>query len=70
MSILDQLQARVDNEGHEPGTPPYERRLLLLRVEKCVELQGVSSCSECKAYEHCPYAREYADLKRLLGIPT
>jgi hypothetical protein len=62
-STLDRLLAVVDAEGLEEGTPAYERRLLLLRVDKCVELQGVASCSECKAFEHCEYARDMLRLK-------
>lgn len=65
--ILDHLQAVVDAEGLEEGTPAYERRLLMLRVEKCVEMQGVAECGECKAFENCEYAHQLAILRKYRG---
>lgn len=65
--ILDHLQAVVEAEGLEEGTPAYEHRLLVLRVEKCIELQAVPECGECKAFEHCEYARQLAILKKYRG---
>lgn len=63
--ILNRLLDAVEAEGLEAGTPAYDRRLLALRVEKCVELQVVTECGECKAFENCEYAKSFLRLRKL-----
>lgn len=57
--ILTKLQDEAEDLGHTPGTPEFEKALCALKVSRCKEMQGVSECSDCKAYEHCGLVREY-----------
>jgi hypothetical protein len=59
VTILVSLRHQAEDEGLTPGTPAFEFRLLALRVEKCMELQHVSSCSACRAYFGCELTREH-----------
>lgn len=43
----------VELEGYTSGTPEYDRELTHLKVEQCLRMQGVGTCSECGIYEHC-----------------
>lgn len=52
-SIIGQLRAGAQTEGHAPGTPEYERRLDQMRVQKCREMRGHPVCSDCDAYDFC-----------------
>jgi hypothetical protein len=61
--ILQRLRSQAEDEGFEAGTPKYEFRLLELRVERCRELQEVTLCSECKAFESCNFGKDYARRK-------
>lgn len=61
--ILTTLKERVEDEGYEPGTPQYEARLLAARVERCMEMQGVTKCSECRAFLGCDLTIEHAQAK-------
>lgn len=57
--ILTKLRFQVEDEGFVAGTPQYEFRLLTLKVEKCMEMQSVSQCSECRAFLGCELTKDH-----------
>ena len=61
--ILTSIKEKVEDEGNEIGTPQYEFRLLALKVDKCMEMQSVTKCSECRAYLGCSLTRDHAMAK-------
>lgn len=67
VSPLVLLREHVEDEGYEPGTPQFDARLVFLRVEKCMELQAVTRCGDCRAYLDCPLLEAYSRLK-VFGI--
>jgi len=66
VNVLEQLEVDVELEGHAPGSPGYEVRLRARKVEKCKELQEVTSCTNCRAAFHCNLLVTYRrDLMRM-----
>ena len=68
MDPLTRLRNQTEDEGYEPGTPQFEFRFLALRVEKCMEGQGVTLCSSCKVFDDCEMTRTHERWKRF-GLP-
>ena len=68
--IIDEIKEMVESEGLEQGTPEYEKRFLIVRVDRCKQLHGVNECSECVAYEECPLVRTFSFLQRYGTLPT
>jgi hypothetical protein len=62
--VLVRLRYQVEDEGYEEGTPAFEQRLLALRVGKCQEMQNVTTCQECRAFDSCEMAHEYLRQKK------
>lgn len=58
-TILEDIREEVELEGHEPGTPKFERIYLARRVERCQQMQGVRECRDCRAYLDCSLAKEH-----------
>ena len=52
-SIIGQLKAAAKHEGFRPDTPEFDRRMEQMKVTKCREMKGISTCSDCPAYESC-----------------
>lgn len=50
--IAGELEYAAEAEGHEPGTPGFERALLRLAIEKCIALRG-APCLGCPAQLAC-----------------
>ena len=61
--VLTKLREQAEDEGYEPGTPRYEYRYLELRVERCREMQDVTLCTDCKAFDACQISKDYAQKK-------
>lgn len=61
---LTKLQYQAEDEGLTPGTKAFEFRVLTLKVERCKELQAVTTCSACKAYLGCEMTKEHARWKQ------
>lgn len=57
--ILTQLKHQAEDEGLTVDTPKFQFRVLALRVEKCMTMQSVTSCSSCRAYLGCELTREH-----------
>ena len=55
---LLQLGYRVEAEGLKEGTPAYDRRLRQVKVEKCREMRGHFTCSECEVFDFCDIAKQ------------
>ena len=47
------IMNQVQGEGHEPGTPAFDRRVRARKVVLCQELHRVSTCTRCIAYDGC-----------------
>lgn len=65
--ILEALGVQAEMEGFEPGSQEYEDRLLLLRVQKCMEMQNIESCGSCPRYDYCELVKSALRL-RVLGV--
>lgn len=50
---LEQLRANLEAAGYEPGSHAFEKEYRRQKVEMCMERQGVVSCWDCKAFDHC-----------------
>lgn len=59
LDILTKIRHQAEDEGLVAGTPLFEFRILTLKVEKCMEMQGVSQCSDCRAYLGCELTKEH-----------
>jgi hypothetical protein len=57
--ILYELGEQVEDLGHKPGTPAYNRELRKLKVFKCQDLKGLNECAACRVNESCELSREY-----------
>lgn len=55
--ILVELGRRAEDEGLKEGTEGYERRLRQLKVEKCREMKGEHTCTECPTFDFCDLAK-------------
>ena len=64
--ILVQLGYRTEAEGLKKDTPEYDRRLRQLKVEKCREMRGQFTCSECEVFDFCELAKQV--LREYRGI--
>ena len=60
-SVLGQIISSTKQEGYTPGTPEFERRLRQLKVSKCREMRGHTTCQECPANDVCEL---YIQVKR------
>ena len=56
--VLQELTDLVVSEGLKEGTPEYDRRLRQVKVEKCREMRGHFTCSECEVYDFCDIAKQ------------
>lgn len=61
------IEDQVTLEGYEPGTEAYERVFLERRVKKCQELQNVTECQNCPAFDRCDMAHQYLIQLRYRG---
>jgi hypothetical protein len=66
---LQKLREQAEDEGYEPGTPKYEYRYLELRVERCRELQEVTLCTDCRAFDACQIGKDYAR-RKVFALPS
>lgn len=57
--ILTRIQHQAEDEGLAVGTPQFEFRVLTLKVEKCMDMQGVPQCSDCRAFLGCELTKEH-----------
>lgn len=51
--VIDELEMTVEAEGHTPGTPQFEVALRAKKVEKCQEVKGFLTCTQCAAVMDC-----------------
>jgi hypothetical protein len=51
--LLDELEMAVEAEGFAPGSPQFEVALRARKVDKCKELKGYLTCSQCPAVTEC-----------------
>jgi hypothetical protein len=56
--LLVQLGRNVEAEGLKKGTEDYDRRLRQVKVEKCREMKGQHTCSECPTFDFCDLAKQ------------
>lgn len=63
--ILDDMRDQLEIEGMEIGTPAYEARFVAIRVDKCKQMQGVSRCLDCQAYDGCSLIKQHMRNKLL-----
>ena len=66
-TILDDLGYQVQDEGLKPDTKAYDRRLRQVKVEKCREMKGQHTCSECPTFEFCDLAKHVLRDHRGIG---
>lgn len=57
--VLQELKDEAEDLGHKPGTPTFDKVLCKLKVIRCREMQSVSECPHCKAFESCGLINEY-----------
>lgn len=50
---LEQLRADLEASGLKPGTPAFEKEFRRQKVDMCKIRQGVDSCWNCQAFDHC-----------------
>ena len=58
-NLIDRLKGKVVQEGHDEGSPAFQKRLLQVRVEKCQELHGVMLCTQCPYSDNCELSKEF-----------
>lgn len=56
--ILANLKRVAEMEGFEEGTEVFEKRLRQLKVVKCREIRGMSTCNECDVFDYCDLAKK------------
>jgi len=64
MDPLTRLRNQAEDEGNEPGSPQFEFRFLVLKVEKCMEGQSVTLCADCKVFFDCEMTKEHERWKK------
>jgi hypothetical protein len=57
-TVIGQLRKLAELEGFEDGTEVFDRRIRQLKVIKCRELKGVSTCGECPVFDFCELAKQ------------
>ena len=65
--IVMELAQLAADEGFKEETPEFDRRLRQLKVEKCREMKGQSTCSECPVFEFCDLAKHVLRDHRGIG---
>ena len=51
--IIDEMEMTVEAEGFTPGTPQFDAAMRGKKVEKCQEVKGFLTCSQCPAVMEC-----------------
>ena len=57
-TIIEQLEDQAKIEGFEEGTNPFDRRIRQLKVIKCREMRGHTTCRECQAFDYCELTKQ------------
>jgi len=57
--LKDELSYEAELLGTTLGTPPHERMVRKLQVQKCQELNNVSFCSSCSNYYDCTLVKQH-----------
>ena len=55
---LSEIAEQAKDEGIEPGSPDFDKRIRQLKVIKCREMRGLYSCSECEAFDYCELVKQ------------
>lgn len=57
--IIRELRTQLENEGLKPDTPQYDEALRARKVDLCKQGQGVISCWDCAAFDHCNLVKQH-----------
>lgn len=56
--LVAALKMAAEMEGFEEGTEIFEKRVRQLKVIKCREIRGKSTCTECDVFDFCELAKQ------------
>jgi hypothetical protein len=51
--IIEELETFVELQGFVKGTPEFEREMTREKVNRCMQMQDVASCTECPRFVDC-----------------
>lgn len=57
--ILDEIETFIELQGFVKGTKAYDFQLRKEKVAKCMQMQDVSSCTECERFVDCSLRLAY-----------
>lgn len=56
--VIAFMKQAAEMEGLVEGTKVFEHRVRQMKVIKCRELRGKSTCSECDFFDYCDLAKQ------------
>lgn len=57
--IIEELETFIELQGFVRGTPAFDQELRREKVNRCMQMQDVQSCTECARFVDCEIRLAY-----------